>query len=210
MQRDVVFAAVLAASIAVVNACSSGERPAGQSGWTVPLRDTVLARLAEDQDVRDRYVNAMQAGTGPDSSLIAELGTVDSANTAWLRQMVARYGWPDRDTVGTEVARAVFLLVQHADRDTAFQVEMRDFLQAAFDRGQAEGSHVALLSDRIATARGQLQRYGTQASLKDGRVVFDPIEDSANVDARRKAVGLPPLAEYRRTLDSVYLGRRTP
>jgi hypothetical protein len=40
-------------------------------------------------------------------------------------------------------------------------------------------------------------------SLKDGRWVLDPIADSAAVDARRKGMGLPPLAEYLRLVDSV-------
>jgi hypothetical protein len=32
---------------------------------------------------------------------------------------------------------------------------------------------------------------------------LDPIADSAGVDARRKSMGLPPLAEYLRLVDSM-------
>jgi hypothetical protein len=35
-------------------------------------------------------------------------------------------------------------------------------------------------------------------------MVLDPIEDSAHVDQRRAALGMPPLREYVRVLDSVY------
>jgi hypothetical protein len=83
-------------------------------------------------------------------------------------------------------------------------------LVAAFRRGQAQGQSVALLTDRLAVARGEPQVYGSQASITDGRVIFAPIADSAGVDARRAEMGLPPLSEYRRVLDSVYLGRRAP
>ena len=31
-----------------------------------------------------------------------------------------------------------------------------------------------------------------------------PIEDEANVDQRRKEVGLPPLAEYRKMIEGLY------
>jgi hypothetical protein len=31
-----------------------------------------------------------------------------------------------------------------------------------------------------------------------------PIEDPANVDSRRKAVGLSPLAEYRKLMEGMY------
>lgn len=62
-------------------------------------------------------------------------------------------------------------------------------------------------TDRVATARGQPQVYGSQANLIDGHVVLEPIADSAEVDARRARVGLPPLAEYVRLLDSLYTAR---
>ena len=83
------------------------------------------------------------------------------------------------------------------------------FLEAAHRRGQAQGQHVALLTDRLARARGEPQIYGTQAALRDGRMTADPIRDSSGVDARRAAMGLQPLAEYLRVLDSVYVGRPT-
>lgn len=152
----------------------------------------------------------MRAGGGPDSATIADLSAVDSANTAWLQEMVVRHGWPDSATVGADGASAAFLLVQHADRDTAFQARVLPALEAAHRRGHAQGQHVAALTDRLARARGEPQVYGTQATLRDGRMVVDPIRDSSSVDLRRAAMGLPPLAKYQRLLDSVYVGRQRP
>jgi hypothetical protein len=83
-------------------------------------------------------------------------------------------------------------------------------LESAHRRGQAQGQHVALLTDRLARARGEPQVYGTQAMLRDGRMAVGPIRDSSGVDARRAAIGLPPLAEYLRVLDSVYVGPPVP
>ncbi len=100
--------------------------------------------------------------------------------------------------------------MQHADRDTSFQARVLPLLEAAHRRGQAQGQHVALLTDRLATARGEPQVYGTQAALSDGRMVVGPIRDSSDVDARRTAMGLPPLAEYLRVLDSLYVGGAAP
>lgn len=203
-------ARLLGAGLALMSACSQPDQQSGSSGWTDSLKSVLLERVAEDQAVRDRFIADMQKGNPPDHALVAELTAIDSTNTAWLRDMVQRHGWPDRDVVGVDAARAAFLLVQHADQDTAFQALMLDSLRASFDRGQAEGSHVALLTDRILVARGELQRFGTQTQMRDGRFVFHPILDSANVDARRRAMGLPPLAEYLKVLDSVYLRPRTP
>ncbi|MGI8508936.1 MAG: DUF6624 domain-containing protein [Gemmatimonadaceae bacterium] len=59
----------------------------------------------------------------------------------------------------------------------------------------------------MAKARGQRQIYGTQANIANGRVVLDAIADSAHVDLRRAGMGLPPLREYIRVLDSVYIAQ---
>jgi hypothetical protein len=66
---------------------------------------------------------------------------------------------------------------------------------------------VALLTDRLASARGLPQEYVTRADLRDGQIAVKPIRDSAQVDARRATMGLPPMTEYLRVLDSVYFGR---
>jgi hypothetical protein len=200
----------LLAVLALMSGCSPSGQRTGASGWTDSLKTELLERVAEDQVVRERFIVAMQKGGTPDLALVHELGAIDSANTAWLRDLVQRHGWPDSSVIGAEGAKGAFLLVQHADQDTAFQALMLDSLQAAFDRGQANGSHVALLTDRVLVARGDSQRYGTQTQMRDGRFVFEPIKDSANVDARRKAMGLPPLVEYLKVLDSVYNRPRTP
>jgi hypothetical protein len=189
--------------------CSAQPERTGEP-WNETLKTELLTRVADDQAVRERFSVAMRAGGVPDTALIRELQAIDSANTEWLRVIVDRHGWPERDVVGADGASAAFLIVQHADRDTAIQTAMLPALAAAFRRGQAEGQSVALLTDRLAVARGEPQVYGSQASITDGRVIFAPIADSAGVDARRAEMGLPSLSEYRRVLDSVYLGRRVP
>ena len=46
---------------------------------------------------------------------------------------------------------------------------------------------------------GREQVFGTQiAEVKDGNGVPCPVEDPANLDARRAGVDLPPFEEYSR------------
>jgi len=189
--------------------CGARDRTA-LTPWDDALRAELLRRVAADQAERNRLIVAMQAGSAPDTSLFTELRAIDSSNALWLREAVARHGWPDRDVVGEDGARAAFLLVQHADHDTAFQAAMLPELDAAFRRGQATGQSVALLTDRLAVARHQPQVFGSQTTMTDGQITFAPITDSAGVDARRARMGLPPLNEYRRVLDSVYGPKRPP
>ncbi len=168
------------------------------------LRRELVSRLEADQAARLAVMNKLQQGLTPDSLDAERMLAVDTANTAWFKGVIAARGWPGRSLVGTDGASAAFLLVQHADRDTAFQARVLPLLEQAYAAGEAEGQQVALLTDRLAVARGRPQVYGTQADIVGGRSVLKPIADSAGVDARRSGVGLPPLAEYIRLLDSLY------
>lgn len=60
------------------------------------------------------------------------------------------------------------------------------------------GDDVALLEDRLALRQGKKQIYGSQVSLdnQSGKYYVENLQDPENVDKRRAAVGLPPLAEY--------------
>ncbi len=196
--------------VVALAACAGPVADKAETPWDADMKRELLRRVAADQAAREQLIASMRTSTTPDSATIAKLSAVDTANTAWLRGMVEQHGWPDRSVIGDDGASAAFLLVQHADRDTAFQARILPALEAAYRRGQAEGQHVALLTDRLARARGEPQVYGTQAVLRGGRRAVSPIRDSIRVDARRATMGLPPLAEYLRVLDSVYLGRPSP
>ncbi len=169
------------------------------------LKIELLDRGHRDQAVRD---SVFGKGTDLDSSAVRLMQQVDIDNTTWLKELVAREGWPTRAKVGAEAANSAFLILQHAVHDPAFQRMMLDTISQAYQRGDVDGQSYALLYDRVTVQSGGKQRYGSQAQIRNGRVVFDPIEDSAKVDSLRASVGLPPLAEYRRVLDSVYFRKK--
>ena len=198
--------AILILSLALT-ASSAG---AGQTPRDTALSRELLERVRVDQAIRDTLVLRLQAGQPVDSSLSARMGAIDSANTTWLKAVVARRGWPGRSAVGPEASNAAFLIVQHAVQDSAFQAQALSLMQRGVAKGEVRGADVAMLADRVAVHRGQPQRYGTQAKLLEGRLVLDPIADSAHVDERRAALGMPPLREYVRLLDSMYTAHPAP
>lgn len=171
------------------------------------FRADLLARLATDQAIRDTLAAELRATGQPSPAVVRRMNAIDSANTAWLKTRVLAAGWPTPAQVGKDGMQAAFLLVQHADRDPEFQQRVLPELEAAYRAGSIDGQDLALLTDRVLRARGLPQRYGTQAAIRDGRVIVDPIADSTGVDARRAALGLPPLAVYQRVLDSAYADR---
>ena len=187
-----------------------GGRGSAQTPKDSALTNALLERGRLDQAIRDTLVTRMQAGASFDSSLTARMAAIDSANTMWLKAVVEQRGWPGRSMVGTEASEAAFLIVQHAVQDSAFQARALALMEKGVATGEVAGGQVAMLADRVAVHRGQPQRYGTQAKLQNGRIVMEPIADSAHVDERRAALGLPPLREYARMLDSMYTPQPKP
>jgi hypothetical protein len=87
--------------------------------------------------------------------------------------------------------RAVWLLSQ---RDTALQ---RAALHRMMESGPDEAlpADVAVVEDRVRLQSGRRQLYGSQLRMRSGKLTPAPIEDSAHVDMRRDAAGLPPLRQ---------------
>ena len=84
-----------------------------------------------------------------------------------------------------------------ADNDAPFQRKVLEMLEPLLASGETNPSNFALLHDRVTVNEGRLQRYGTQGfCVGPGKWAPRPIEDPEHVDARRKAMNLPPMADY--------------
>jgi hypothetical protein len=66
---------------------------------------------------------------------------------------------------------------------------------------------LALTEDRIAMREGKKQIYGSQytTDMITGKNSLYPIEDEADVDKRRKAMGMIPLAEEAKSMGIDYV-----
>ena len=156
------------------------------------LRDELVTRIDRDDAVRERLAR--------DGSLFdgyhPEMEAVHRENAAWLDEVVARRGWPGRSVVGREGASAAWRILQHAIGEPALMRRMFPIVQDAVARDDAEPSELAMLEDRIRVFEGRAQRYGTQYEWNAAGTAMVPmigVEDPEHVDARRHAVGLPPM-----------------
>jgi hypothetical protein len=167
------------------------------------LNKTLIATLdtimREDQDYRlkiDRVEKIYGSHSSKVTLLWKTIQEKDSINLIKVKAILDKYGWLGPDVVGQEGASAIFLVIQHSDKQT--QVQYVPMMREAVKNGKASPSSLALLEDRLALRQGKKQIYGSQIGFDpktDVGYIF-PLEDPDNVDKRRKEVGLGLLSDY--------------
>lgn len=121
---------------------------------------------------------------------------VDSTNEERLKKIIAKYGYPGPDLVGSQQGNTAWLVLQHAP--IAMQEVYFPLLDKAMQDGQLSKGNWAYLIDRMRMNRGEKQVYGSQMRLKEDKAGYElwPLEDPYHVNERRTAVGLGPIEDY--------------
>ena len=125
------------------------------------------------------------------SSFSAATADADSADSIRLAGIVETCGWPRVSYFGEKAALGAFLVLQHGS--LRLQLKYVPLLRSASLKGELVPGTLPLLEDRIRVRQGLPQLYGTQIS---GSGQPYPIKDPDNLDARRRAAGLVPYADY--------------
>ena len=161
-----------------------------------PCRDDALRIELVAMQQKDLALRAELARSGELFNGYAEaMATLHRRHNARLRSILAEHGWLQTSQIGDDGATALWLLVQHAILDPPLMRQAHRLLTQAVGSGNAQPSWLASLTDRILTLEGRAQRYGTQHDWDaNGLLSPLPIAEPAQVDARRRAVGLEPLA----------------
>lgn len=171
------------------------------------LRTELLHMAQKDQTVQDEIIRKSQAGETVEASDWARKDSVFLSHIHRAREIIEKHGWPGIDKIGEDGSQSLFLIVQHADADPAFQKKALHHLNATFEKGQALGKNVAYLTDRVRVAEGLPQVYGTQLDYDDNACpIPGHIENEENVDVLRAEVGMEPLNEYIKNA-IVYMGK---
>lgn len=162
--------------------------------WQRELVDMVN----RDQAARNQWI---ADGMRTDFSAVE---SVDRANVKRLKRMLAKDAFPTAAMVGYDGISALWLLLQHADRDPKFQRRWLPSMEARAKAGELSLNDLGMFTDRVFLANGQKQRYGTQAiDMPDGQQVR-PVEDPAHLDERRAAMGMIPEEDYLCILRAMY------
>lgn len=189
---------ILTISQIVVLSCNSSK-----SKLTEQECDSLQTILEEvfysDQELRlksSEYIQKYGQNSEEVTNLWDSINENDSINLIIVKNIIDTYGWLSSDEVSNYGNLALFLVIQHADLKT--QENYLPILKDAVERDLVDAGNLAYLEDRIAIGNGKKQIYGTQLELDSvtGKYKILPIEDSINLDKRRKEVGLPSLKKY--------------
>jgi hypothetical protein len=131
----------------------------------------------------------------PADSAVAAFQRVTKSNFTIVADIFNKYGYPGYDFIGKDASDKYFVLVQHSDFNVAFQQQVLSKMEKEVLNGNASGENFAFLTDRTEINSGRQQIYGTQVFMS-GNTVIKPCIDTANLDARRKSVGLEPIQDY--------------
>jgi len=157
--------------------------------WSNDSLRRVLLTL-RDRDQAPRAEFGARVG---DTLYGRKLMSLDSALTAEMRVILDRYGLPTRSMVGAAGSDAVMLVVQHS---SSLQERVLS-LAKALPSGQISPEKLAMLEDRVLVHGGKPQRFGTQFNIgPDGLFRFATVSETAGLDARRSAAGMPSVRQY--------------
>ena len=119
---------------------------------------------------------------------------------ARLKEIVKTYGWPGNKLVGEEGVEAMGYLIRFC-KDLPFQEKCLSLYEKAVLEGDAKGLFFAIIKDNLLVSIGKAQIYGTYFKKTKCALIFAPIDDFSNLEARRKLIGLYSFNEYIKYLE---------
>lgn len=184
-----------------------------QAAWSCSLSSQALRQeleaMRETDQAQRSQLSKMRVGGSPSAeyvALVLQQQRADEGRMKRLQEIVDDCGWPRQSQVKGKAAAGAWAVLQHAPLPD--QERLLPLLRDAVEQGEASSQFLALLEDRIQVRNGKPQRYGSQvwSDRTTGRATgFHPIDDERNVDARRAAVGLEPLADYAKRFGFEYV-----
>jgi hypothetical protein len=122
--------------------------------------------------------------------------TTERKNENEVMSIVKNCGFPKKNIVGDTALWAIFMVIQHSQKNKIREQFLEPFIQLAKDN-EIEKSDVAYLHDRILVDRKEKQIYGTQYFYaNDGKKILFPLKNRDKIDSLRASVGLGILKAY--------------
>lgn len=163
------------------------------------LRALILKMVIEDQKWRNLAIKDRT-----NKKLIRKVYDCDTGNIKEARKIINQYGWPTFGLVGKKASSEFWFLIQHADRDLKFQKKCLKLLESAVNKNEANPKNFAYLTDRILSAEGKKQKFGTQYIIKDKKLFLKPVMNRKGLEKLRKEYNLSTIAEQDKVMLKEY------
>jgi len=194
---------ILIAAVILIVRCSPKTDPESKA-IEIPQDLTELGLmldsiLVEDQRYRieiEGLLNEFGWESEEMKTLWAKIAKVDSCNLEVVEEILAIHGWIGPDKIGVNPNSTLFYVIQHSNQKT--QEKYLPMMRNAVEEENAKARNLALLEDRVALGKGELQIYGSQIDIVEetGEYFVSPLFDPENVNQRRAKVGLGTIEEY--------------
>lgn len=173
------------------------------------LEEETTARIIPDQAWRGALgMETLDTLSGVDADTLRMLKNrtehsfedVDWDNSHWVRHLLETKGRSAVIKAGPRTAKMVWLMVQHADEDPAFQAKALRQLAPYVHAGKFAKPDYALLTDQVMLATTGKQHYGSQLSCQNHHYAPRSLDaggdDPKTLDKRRVEMGLFSEATY--------------
>ena len=124
---------------------------------------------------------------------------LDSLNQVRVEKILKANGWPSPAEVGKEACEAIFMVLQHADRNVGWQKQYLPQVRRAAKAGKIDSADMAMFIDRVRLNTGRKQLYGTQIGYHEAsdQHYVKPLKDPLTLEKRRGPIKhLPPMDLY--------------
>lgn len=171
-------------------------------GQEVAKKDlmAVLDTIWETEQTPLRMRDAAMRNHGADSEEFKKYQKIyrknHAVNEKKVKAILNTYGWPSPENSGANGNWTLCNVLQHSDN--AVRIQYFPMMEQAVKDKKLEARFLVRAADRIATEAGKLQMYGGQMKYYPATKSFNvwPVYDPANIDKRRAALGLEPIATF--------------
>ncbi len=146
------------------------------------LRDDAMRRHGADSEAFKKYQEIYRKN--------------HAVNEKKVKAILDTHGWPSRELSGDNGNLTLCNVLQHCDNSV--RIHYLPMMRQAVKDKKLEARLLVRTEDRIATEKGELQLYGGQMKYYPATKSFNvwPVFDPANIDKRRAALGLEPIAIF--------------
>ncbi len=196
MKYLVLFTCLSIMACSTKNNAQESTTPTELNSYLVALLDTIYRMEQEPLELSHELMRAH----GAESLEFQEQQKIvyrnHAINEKKIAAILAEYGWPGEAVIGEQGSLTICNVIQHSDNE--IRLKYLPMMKKAVKEKKLHPRLLARAEDRIATEQNQLQIYGGQMKYYPATKSFNvwPIYDPENIDKRRAAIGLGPIAEH--------------